>query len=489
MFLLTRKVNILNIQRLERQMSKRNHFLTIKEWEIECVRRLMDNLQAYMPKAYELLFYYSFQIPKLGKEFDLLRIDDTTVINIELKSNSVPYSQVKKQLEQNRYYLSTLGRNIRSYTYISSEDKLLRLTSGGYIVEADWQTFCDDLSKQTNCYNGDIEDLFKEERYIISPLSEPDKFLKKEYFLTSQQKDIARKILGKIAGGVNCYQGFSGLPGTGKTLLLYDLAMTLSQKQRVAIVHCGAFSKELNHLDSRLKRIDFLDGRCSDKLGDLSVYSAILVDEAHLLDADVLVAIESTASKVPMPVVFCYDSEDIIKRSERGNIIIDKFESIPGFVGYKLTNRIRTNSELSAFVQCLMKGTNYNHRKEYPSVDVAYANDIGEANNILEYYMSAGYTFIYDKNVMISEYKENSSINIENAGRYEYDKVVMFMDEHFTYDDEGLGYDNKIADGESPVRNLFHGLNRAKKGIAIVVKYNEEVFDILLNILQGPNKN
>ena len=33
-----------------------------------------------------LRFFYSFQIPRLGKEFDLLQIKDEQIVNIELKS-------------------------------------------------------------------------------------------------------------------------------------------------------------------------------------------------------------------------------------------------------------------------------------------------------------------------------------------------------------------------------------------------------------------
>ena len=68
-------------------------------------------------------------------------------------------------------------------------------------------------------YGGEIEDLFQAEMYLISPLTEPLKFLRKEYFLTSQQRDIKRQILKRIRTEHTGYYSFSGLPGTGKTLL------------------------------------------------------------------------------------------------------------------------------------------------------------------------------------------------------------------------------------------------------------------------------
>jgi len=478
-------MNTDNLQRLERQMSGRKYFLAIKDWEIQCVVRLMEHLQAYMPNAYELLFYYSFQIPKLGKEFDLLRISEDTVINIELKSNSVPEEQVRKQLTQNRYYLSTLGLNMRSYTYISSEDKLLRLTGGGNIVEADWEVLCSDLAKQTICFEDDIENLFKEERYIISPLADPEKFLQKEYFLTSQQRDIERKILKRIKEEGFCYQGFSGLPGTGKTLLLYDLAMVLSERQRVAIIHCGSFSDELYHLDSRLKRIDFYNGRDKEANIELSGYSAILVDEAHRLGVQIFDSLVEYTHINRIPIVFCYDCEDAIETAELGDNIVHRFGALSEYTEYNLTNRIRTNSELSAFVQCIMRGSNYNHRKDYPSVHVAYANNSEEARKLVDYYRLEGYTYIFDESITDIGCSGEDIVEVENAGRLEYNKVVMLMDSNFAYGTT-TGLCSAVTKGEvSPVRKLFHGLNRAKSGLAIVVLENESVLEVLLAILQG----
>ena len=73
-------------------------------------------------------------MPKLGKEFDLLRISEDTIINIELKSDAIPDERIKKQLLQSRYYLSYLGKDIRSYTYISKQNRLVRLTRVYFIT-------------------------------------------------------------------------------------------------------------------------------------------------------------------------------------------------------------------------------------------------------------------------------------------------------------------------------------------------------------------
>ena len=106
-------------------------------------------------------FFLFLQIPRLGKEFDLLQIKEEQILNLELKSGQVSDEAIRKQLIQNRYYLAALGKPIRSYTYISSQNRLVRLTNHDRIVEADWEQLCRDLQQESADYPGDIEDCFR----------------------------------------------------------------------------------------------------------------------------------------------------------------------------------------------------------------------------------------------------------------------------------------------------------------------------------------
>ena len=141
-YALTRNQNKDSLSKLERQLSGREYFLKIREWELQSMKALVCQLESHMIKVCSLRFFYSYQIPKLGKEFDLLQIKDDQIINIELKSGAVSEEAIRKQLMQNRYYLSVLGRSIQSYTYISSQNRLVRLTNHDHIAEADWTELC-----------------------------------------------------------------------------------------------------------------------------------------------------------------------------------------------------------------------------------------------------------------------------------------------------------------------------------------------------------
>lgn len=72
-------------------------------------------------------YYVGFMIKQIGKEFDLLRIGENSIINIELKLISTE-EKIKKQLVQNRHYLKFLDVDVYNFTYISSTKKLYFLT-------------------------------------------------------------------------------------------------------------------------------------------------------------------------------------------------------------------------------------------------------------------------------------------------------------------------------------------------------------------------
>lgn len=484
-YALTRLEKQSNIKRLERQMSKRTSFLPIKSWEIECTRKLSKHLCDVLEDGALLEFYYSFQIPKIGKEFDLLRISDDYVINIELKSGDVSDEKIKSQLVKNRYYLAMLGKNMRSYTYISNEDRLVRLTNGGRLIEETWDKLAEDIIKQGECYKGDIEEFFREENYLISPLTDPQRFLRREYSLTSQQWDIRRHILGKAELGKTSFQGFTGLPGTGKTLLLYDIAMQLSDRQKVAILHFGSFPDELAILDNRLKRIDFFPCRRVEIMPDLSKYAAIFVDEGHRIDTDKFQWIVEYATDNKLPVIISYDSEDAISPLERKRNLPALLDNIPGFIKYRLTNRIRMNVEISSFINCVMNTTKYNRRKAYPSVEISYANNEDEKIKLINYYKKKGYMYIKDDGSDKKSDDASYEMELSKATCREFDKVLIVVNDSYEYDDDGYLRTKSGSDDNSRVRHLFHAMNRAKLGLGIIVIYNKEVFENMLSIIQG----
>ena len=231
--------------------------------------------------------------------------------------------------------------------------------------------------------------------------------------------------------------------------------MKRSDRQRVAIIHCGETGQEWKNLHERLRRIDYVtDNEITEE--KLSSYSAILVDEAHLLLPEKLECLQQAGTRCP--VIFSSDCEDMISQEERKQNVAEDLVHLPDIQVFHLTNRIRTNAEVSSFILNMMHLPGRRGLRPYPHVEVVYANDDREAENFRKDYLRQGYR----------PPQENEEC------------LVVVMDDRYYYDEKGY-----LRSEQRDVRKLFHQLSRAKEELALVVKGNETVYTVLLNLLQG----
>ena len=247
-------------------------------------------------------------------------------------------------------------------------------------------------------------------------------------------------------------------------MLLYDIAMKLSRRQQICMIHCGNAGKEWKILHKRLQRIAFLSDNQLTENTELKHYSAVLVDEAHLLSSEKL-QILLTQSEGEFPVIFSSDSEDAICPEELGVNTLKLIENLPEIQMFHLTNRIRTNAELSSFIQNMIHLTDRKTSKPYPHVSVVYANNEEETAALLEDYIHQGY-----------EYEITAVRDIK--------RLVIILDERYYYDQNRYLRSKHFKEGRSDVRNLFHWLNQAKEELSIIVRENTYVYETLLTLLQ-----
>ena len=98
--------------------------VSLKEQEKKDLKSFFDRIRTSL-KVLEG-YYLGFTIPQISKEFDILRIGKESVINVELKNEFTTEEKIKKQLKQNKYYLSFLGKDTFHFTYVAKENKLYR---------------------------------------------------------------------------------------------------------------------------------------------------------------------------------------------------------------------------------------------------------------------------------------------------------------------------------------------------------------------------
>ncbi|MBQ8927193.1 MAG: DUF2075 domain-containing protein [Oscillospiraceae bacterium] len=498
-----RSVNLLQLtamddpslfERYEKQLSFRNEKLKVDMGEIQSIRKIMQHLNEEKCTIEDLAgYFYAFKIPQIGKEFDLLRIGDNTILNIEIKSFPTTEAKILEQLKKNQYYLQSLCREIIQFSYLLPDDRLYVLNQDGELQISSFSVLLKAISIQRNVFNGDISELFKVSDFLISPLNTPMKFYKGEYFLTNHQAEIKRKILQSLSGQSHKYYGLTGDPGTGKTILLYDLARELCKTKKVLIIHCGILSDGHHKLNELINNISIIPAKALNDDLDLSRYQYIMTDETHRMYWP---QFENLVEKVnlisDLCVIFSYDINQTLSKNEIKSNIAERIGNLPLVSIFELSGKIRTNPEISSFIKRLLDLKSHDIKDSYPSVDINYTASEKQTIELLKYYKSRNYTYIRysGSNYVTGLYDQVNLITTSDYDTHhvigqEYDNVVMVIGQNFEYNEEKKLISRQHPNPDYLYRQLlFQGLTRTREKLAIIVWNNKPVFEAVLSIVQ-----
>lgn len=476
-------------------LSGRTKKVEVKGQEFDGIKNLVDLLLKAGANVTDFEnFFVSYSIDHIAKEFDLLKIDNNNlVLNIELKSDDVGRKEIEKQLKKNQYYLKHIAQDIRSYTYVTSTEKLYKYTKLG-LQNVKIEDLLNTMQQFGESMESDIESLFRISNFLISPLNTPDEFLRREYFLTDDQIDKKKQIMNRILkDNQTCILGITGEAGTGKTLLLYDIVRgAAEQGKKCCVIHSGILCAGHDVLNKKWKNVTIISAK--DLNGDgrkcLGQYDCIFVDEAHRIYEKSFEDIIEEAEQEGKVAIFSYDFEQYLSESEKERDIPSKLRAIMGKADeYKLTKKIRTSEEISFFTWTMF---NLNHQPsgyiDYSNIDVIYANDFQEAFEIIALYKKKGYTFItYTESRFHSDsidlYSQQGDYNTHHVIGQEFDNVMIVMDNNFRYDDNG-----RIQGKTHPnpdyifYKLLYQEISRAREKLCILVVENYELFINILNI-------
>lgn len=494
LFQLTRVDDLTLFAKFEQQLSHRSERLEPKEREVNTLNEFVKNMFAVDCQLSQTIsgmehFYFSYKIPKISKEFDLLRISGDKVINIELKSESSD-EKISKQLKQNRHYLKSLCKAVKLYAFRQDTNKLYVLKEDGALIEGSFVDLRDELCSQQGCFTGDIDTLFHPSDFLISPMNTPERFLNGEFFLSSHQEEIQKKIVSMSQKEGKQYFGITGDPGTGKTLLLYDLGMKLSAIGKCCIIHCGIMSEGLEYLNRQMTNIDVVPAKNMNESFRYSDYKYILVDEAHRIHLGQFLALLEKTKEERIQVIFSFDERQILSKTEKNAKIAEQIRALVGSDLYTLTNKIRTNKELASFIERFRDLHSPNRVEDYSSVRLAFAHDQAEATLLLSSFIANGYTFInYTGSSFYSSsfdcYNSYSGVNnTHTVIGQEFENVVMIVDNTFGYDENGILRGRIHPNPNYLYRQLlFQGMSRVRERLAIIIVDNQDVFQKALGIV------
>lgn len=489
LFLLTRNINDKDIFLYEDLLSSREEKIKHRSDEIGLLKSLVNNLvKCNSPMRNMDGFFYSFTIPQISKEFDLLKIGKNgVVVNIELKSQMVALEKIEKQLKQNRYYLNSIATEIYSFTFVDDNGQTRLYVYDAMLRQCPFGELENALSQIGEFVDEGIEGLFRPKDYLISPLNTPDKFINGKYYLTAQQEGIKKDILRGINGGNKAIWGITGSAGTGKTLLLYDIAKEQSRLGRTCIIHCGLFSGGHIELQGKVSNLDLIEAKAVN-LDSIKQYRYIFVDEAQRIYEDTCKLILSVCRAGNASGVFSYDYYQTLSHAEENRNIPAMLSQESDFVERGLTDKIRTNKEVASFIKNMI---NLNDRPKkwvnYKNIEVIYANDYYEALEIVDYYCKEkNYTFIgyTPSSVKYSSLNYFSGyINTHRVIGQEFDNVIFSMDDNFRYQEDGHLQGKVHPNPNYKFYKLWYqGVSRAREKLCILIIGNQELFSNILAI-------
>lgn len=171
--------------RVEKHASGKDETKRTQIHEIHSLRQLVDALLSYGIAIDSLDgFFLSYQIPQIGKEFDLLKFAESKCLNIEIKSRSVPEADIHNQLKKNKHYLAHLGKDTVFYTVITDSLTSYKLTEIDELQQVHFSEVVKAVLEFKNDYLTQIDNMFRASDYLVSPLNTPERFINGEYFLT-----------------------------------------------------------------------------------------------------------------------------------------------------------------------------------------------------------------------------------------------------------------------------------------------------------------
>lgn len=493
LYTITRDIDEELLPLYEKALSDREEDIKVRREEIELIETIVNNLIFYKAEKYCFEnWFYSFSIPQIGKEFDLLKIStDKMVINVELKSQEVSLEKIEKQLVQNRYYLSHVASQIYSYTCMRCNDNIVKVFkyNNDILQESSMDELVGVINMITEAKDNHIDNMFRPKNYLISPLNTPEKFLKGKYYLNNQQEQIKKRIVEMIISNGSLW-GIKGSAGTGKTLLLYDIVKTLSENVRVGVIHCGLLNEGHRYLDAHLENVSVIDAKSLSEEW-ISDFQIICVDETQRLykrSLDLILQVFSDGKL--LGCIFSYDSAQALSKSEVRRNNCKRLNAIEGFKEEKLTERIRTNKEIYSFIRNMLRLYDKPHVEvQYRNIDILYANDVSESDKITQFYRNNGYTFI---TFTPSQYVSNSIdhysgfVNSHQVIGQEFDKVIIVIDNNFRYGKKGELEGREHPNPDYLFPQLFYqNISRTREKLCLVILNNPDVFEKLLKIKEN----
>lgn len=423
----------------------------------------------------------------VSEEFDILRFTSQKIINIELKSQDVSDDRKKRQLRRHSFILKSINSEVEValYTYVQENGKLYKYLENDSLIEITFDQLLKEIPLDYSEHNL-LETLY-DTSFIISPYSEPDRFSKSQYFLNNEQEQAKKKILKATKRIV----GLRGAAGTGKSLVLFDSAKSLAaQDKKVLFIFCSRLDEwaQINNV----MPFEFIDIRCANNKNNdyFKQFNIIIIDESQRLKKEQFSKYIDVLKNIPNieKLILSVDKAQTLRPEEKQldvEGIISKNKEVFEFIDC-LTERVRTDLELSTFIKMFFDKSKRDTDMDFPKINAVYFENKEKAlpfiNNCRD---NEGFV-----SLEMPQYQRtlpklfNFSLDGFDVIGREFNKVLLPLSTRISYNQ-----DSKLI---VPVEDrykylaengLFQAITRVKSELLLVVVGNIELYKTIAEIL------
>ena len=310
-----------------------------------------------------------------------------------------------------------------------------------------------------------------------------------EYFLTTAQQKIKEEIACELQKYSFMYFSISANAGTGKTLMMYDIAKDMIQSNiKVMLIHCGIINAGHKTLIDRYGwNIQPIRAVAPLSIGNIFDNCDILfIDEAQRIREQQLEWIIQKTTGKEIPIIFSYDVKQYLKQSEGRDIEVFLKNRHPDIrlSSKRLTTKIRTNKEMASFITNLLNiGSSQDHLN-YSCVTIEYFCEMNALKEYLQFlqqhdWMALTFTSSQYSPDPYDSLSEICSRNAHSVIGQEFSKVTFVMDNNFRY------RGNKLSAKQgyySATGMLYQIVTRVVDELKIIVLNNPPLYLKLLEI-------
>lgn len=466
---------------------QKNCNIEIKDHEIDTYARFIEFLKQLdilsSTKTYGL--FLDYKIPGLEKEFDIIKLSDDFLLNIEVKLKDKTISEMREQLIKNKYYLGkTNYKRNYFFSYKSDTNKLYKLDENENMVDVSTQHEIIDLLNSKDNNNFTVDDLLSPSDYLISPFNNTEKFINGEYLLTQSQQKIESNLLDKLKLEKSVM--LFGRPGTGKSLVLYDMIKYYLKKNiQVDVLHCAKLNvghTKLNNYGFNIIPLKDINNIFSSK------HSLLFVDEVQRLQP---IQIQNIISDYNGHIVFAGDPEQTLGGDEVG-IKLKEIARSNAIYNVQLRSKVRSNESLAEFILGLMNKNHKvdpDHQIDKNSISLEFFTNHQDAQTYMQQ-LTRDENFevlVLPGSLFNTDYYSSYNYFSKNAFSVigqEFDNVATLVGSNIKYNAEnGRLYSEGTYYASS--KSLFQNLTRSRKKIKLIIVNNKDVFKRALELINN----